>query len=195
MNKLLAVFIIFFGSYSSAFAAFTKDAVGNWYLSKFPDLQVSAVPEGFNPDGTMYELARMKENTDMRSLTKDENETALGEFTANSFSQEVVNATQWIFGYNSAVGDHPGPFFLYAYQIQSCAADEEYSKSEHMCVAEEPKCSEGETSLRSGFSSHLVQTAPYTVYILDKTPEKMCLEHANTTKTCIYNKPAKSHSC
>lgn len=192
MNKLLAFFLMCFGLYSPVYAAITPDAVGNWYLSKFPDLQV-AVPQGNNPEGTMYDLCYMKANTDMRALPKDENETAIGEFTSSCFNVDTVNATQWIFSYNTAVGDRPGPFFLYAYKIESCAADEEYSKEEHSCVKK--ACVAGTISLLSGKGGPIIKssTGP-ELYVADNAPDSTCA-YTDGTKACTFNKPASSHSC
>lgn len=182
----LSVFLI---SLLFSFFANASDEVGNWYYSKFPSEQMT-VPEGSNLEGWMYDFCRRKSNTDLTSYPKDDNETALGEYTAGCFSYESVNDTQWIFSYDSARGDHPGPFFLYAYKIQNCADDEEYSKTEHSCVLKKTSCPSSGTEFLGGRGTgSLIFGSDSKWYVIDGAPASVC------KNKCVLNKPDRAVNC
>lgn len=181
----LIITILFFSRLAVA-----ADEVGNWYLSKFPDVQIT-VPEGQNLDSWMYDLCRRKSNTDLTKLPKDEKESAMGEYTAGCFSYEAVNENQWIFAYDSARGAFPGPFFLYAYKIQKCPEDEEYSKTENSCVAKKIVCPTTGTEFLGGRGTGgLIRSSTDNKwYVIDGAPPDVCRNN------CILKKPERAVNC
>jgi hypothetical protein len=192
MRRLFASLILIFLC-SGVQAA---DEVGNWYFDGFPGVQLT--PEaGVALWRQKKDFCERYATSDLTAVTQIRDNTAMGKKLVVLSDVLDVNSNVFQCSYfeSETVNTSPVAVYLYVYTIEQCAEDEEFSKSEHICVPKEVECAEGDTSLRSGVSSHLIATAPYTVYVNDQTPSKMCLKYADSAKTCIYNKPSSTHSC
>lgn len=188
---LSAFFFVFISNYGYA-----ADGDVVWFFQSFTDVSLT-VSTDMNVNNALRSLCTKKANVDLTSATQPEqssDDTAFGHtlggfVTVNKSSETLAQCV-----YNSGPENNDNLYYLYIYAESACSGDQQFDRIKRTCSVK-PTCTVGEKYLLSGFSSTLVQTAPFTTYIADQTPNSVCHKTPDLSIACTYNKPSRSHSC